>query len=521
MFAAVRVQKISKMSQMKGLSMHAMRLDKNTQKYLRDDAHKGRCLAWSSAEKADNRNVSEAFKQFKKREKANEYQGASLGLHMLCVVSPDWIKEAGGIHERRNPRNAMLMKAAKDWAESIGGKGSVIASRLDLDEKGGGVVDLYFCPTKMVKGKKFILTSSVLRDLRHELDESREYSALQTSWAAYAKQALDDRFERGVRVEQTGRKYYSPELFREYAEKAVAVEKAGISEQLKRSKNMRKRSLDRFVRVSERENELDAKIAAFEARSLAEKADLERREAEFSALKQKANDDLDAERLKAQLDLTQEISVHETRLTAKEDDLNNRDRSLNQRERALEERELKVSANDRKIENAYQRLNSEQSALSDRQARLRKNRINFINRNRERLRRIHSNTRIADRKMADASSLSYKAHKQIEAAEIRENQAFEKIAKFNSVQNIFTLAQSHADSNPNHSMEMVIGSIYKKMHNLNLFKQPENARSADQFFKTMKAVAGEIDLINGVTKSDTERMMQNLRNKVRSGGVER
>ncbi|MGO1164943.1 hypothetical protein ACTOV4_24285, partial [Brucella sp. C7-11G] len=167
-----------------------------------------------------------------------------------------------------------------------------------------------------------------------------------------------------VRVEQTGRKYYSPELFREYAEKAVAVEKAGISEQLKRSKNMRKRSLDRFVRVSERENELDAKIAAFEARSLAEKADLERREAEFSALKQKANDDLDAERLKAQLDLTQEISVHETRLTAKEDDLNNRDRSLNQRERALEERELKVSANDRKIENAYQRLNSEQSALS-------------------------------------------------------------------------------------------------------------------------------------------------------------
>jgi len=451
MFAAVRVQKISKMSQMKGLSMHAMRLDKNTQKYLRDDAHKGRCLAWSSAEKADNRNVSEAFKQFKKREKANEYQGASLGLHMLCVVSPEWIKEAGGIHERRNPRNAMLMKAAKDWAESIGGKGSVIASRLDLDEKGGGVVDLYFCPTKMVKGKKFILTSSVLRDLRHELDEGREYSALQTSWAAHAKQALDDRFERGVRIEQTGRKYYSPELFREYAEKAVAVEKSGINKQLERSKNMRKRSIERFSDVDKREKDLDAKIAA------------------FSVMKQKAEAEFAADQEKAKLAFADAIQIEENRLKAKERQLDDQSQRLNRQKQTLDERELKVSANERKIENAYQRLNSEQSALSERENRV------HVKEETVKVRSV-----VLDGK---------------ERAVIGRENAIEN--KFSANRVIDFAVEFSTNLNSGVSFEKIIKNVVEGHVDFSKFKTPESQNLAQNFFKMMSKTAAEIDKMRG------------------------
>lgn len=45
----------------------------------------------------------------------------------------------------------MLFDQARKWAEEKFGPGSVIASRMDLDEKGGGVVDVFVVPIHEVR----------------------------------------------------------------------------------------------------------------------------------------------------------------------------------------------------------------------------------------------------------------------------------------------------------------------------------------------------------------------------------
>ena len=67
-------------------------------------------------------------------------------MQALCVISPEWVKAAGDLHDPDNPRNRALFDQAKAWAESWAGKGSVFGARLDLDEAGGAVVETYRMP---------------------------------------------------------------------------------------------------------------------------------------------------------------------------------------------------------------------------------------------------------------------------------------------------------------------------------------------------------------------------------------
>lgn len=209
--AAIRVNKITTLAQLRGATIHAERADETSRARLREGAEPGTGLAWSKAE--SDRDYLGAFKAHKLELEARERKGAPLCLQALCVVSPEWVKDAGDLHDPQNPRNRALFDQAKQWAESWAGKGAVFGARLDLDEAGGAVVDLMISPVRESRGKPVISTQKALVELKAETGERNEYSALQTSWAEWSKAHLDEAIERGTRREITRREHLSPETY--------------------------------------------------------------------------------------------------------------------------------------------------------------------------------------------------------------------------------------------------------------------------------------------------------------------
>jgi hypothetical protein len=155
--AAIRVNKVTTVAQLRGSSLHAQRHDITGKARVRDGAEPGFGLAWSKAE--NDRDYLAAFRAHKAELKAGERKGAPLALQALCVVSPEWVEKAGDLHDPDNPHNRQLFDQAKAWAESWAGEGAVFGSRLDLDEKGGAVVDLMIAPVRTSRGKPVISTN--------------------------------------------------------------------------------------------------------------------------------------------------------------------------------------------------------------------------------------------------------------------------------------------------------------------------------------------------------------------------
>lgn len=209
--AAIRINKITSIAQLRGATLHAERADETSRARLREGAEPGTGLAWSKAE--SDRDYLGAFKAHKLDLEARERKGAPLCLQALCVVSPEWVKDAGNLHDPQNPRNRALFDQAKQWAESWAGKGAVFGARLDLDEAGGAVVDLMISPVRESRGKPVISTQKALVELKAATGERNEYSALQTSWAEWSKAHLDEAIERGTRREITRREHLSPETY--------------------------------------------------------------------------------------------------------------------------------------------------------------------------------------------------------------------------------------------------------------------------------------------------------------------
>ena len=209
--AAIRVNKITTIAQLRGASLHAQRHDQIGKERVREGAVPGEGLTWSKAE--GDRDYLAAFKAHKKELGAGERKNAPLCLQALCVVSPEWVKEAGDLHDAENPRNRQLFDEAKAWGESWGGKGSVFGVRLDLDEKGGAVVDLMIAPVRDSRGKPVISTNKAMVALKGRTNERNEYAALQTSWADWCRDHLDASIVRGTRREITAREHLSPETY--------------------------------------------------------------------------------------------------------------------------------------------------------------------------------------------------------------------------------------------------------------------------------------------------------------------
>lgn len=216
--AAIRVNKMTTIAQLRGASLHAQRHDETGKARVRDDAEPGFGLAWSKAE--NDRDYLAAFKAHKSELGAGERKGSPLCLQAICVVSPEWVEKAGNLHDPDNPHNRQLFDQAKAWAESWGGEGSVIATRLDLDEKGGAVVDVLISPVRESRGKPVISTNKALRELKEATGERNEYSALQTSWADWCRENLDTEIVRGTRKEITQRQHLSPETYGAVMDKA-------------------------------------------------------------------------------------------------------------------------------------------------------------------------------------------------------------------------------------------------------------------------------------------------------------
>lgn len=212
--AAIRVNQITSIAQLRGATLHAERGDETSQApRLREGAEPG-ARGWHGPKLPKvTGTISPPSKPTRLRWGQVNARARLSACRLLCVISPEWVKAAGDLHDPDNPRNRALFDQAKSWAESWAGKGSVFGARLDLDEAGGAVVDLMISPVRESRGKPMISTQKALVELKAATGERNEYSALQTSWADWSRQHLDAQIERGTRRVITDRQHLTPETY--------------------------------------------------------------------------------------------------------------------------------------------------------------------------------------------------------------------------------------------------------------------------------------------------------------------
>jgi hypothetical protein len=217
-FAAVRVQKVMGLRGMQSIENHGRRLDDASAARV-DRSRSQDNLAWSCAD--DPLAVVDAFKRRKSETGAKEYRGSPLGLHVLCIVSPEWVQSSGDLHDPGNDRNQRLFQAARDWGDQTFGLGAVVAARMDMDEAGGGVVDLVIVPVAEVKQRGKVKNQiSVNKAYEAAFGGGRVFSKMQDSWAGFAKAHLDSAIERGKPKAETGREHVHADIYRPIVQEA-------------------------------------------------------------------------------------------------------------------------------------------------------------------------------------------------------------------------------------------------------------------------------------------------------------
>jgi len=135
------------------------------------------------------------------------------------------VQETGDLHDPNNPRNRQLFEQARAFAEAKFGPGSVIHTRLDVDEAGGGVVDVIAVPvtefTQRGKLKKQVSPNAGLEaafgaergNLRH----------LQTQWAEHCQRTLEPAVIRGKPRKQTQTEHVEHNIYRPAAQAAARM----------------------------------------------------------------------------------------------------------------------------------------------------------------------------------------------------------------------------------------------------------------------------------------------------------
>jgi hypothetical protein len=183
-----------------------------------------KALSPGVAPAGQHRRYRDAWKAHAASQGATVRKGAPAFSAHLVGVSVDWVKEAGGLHDPRNPRNRQLFKAAVLWAQEWSG-GGVFAARMDLNEKGGAIVDILTAPIMIETrrhGKQVavVSTNKALQALswKHKNRKGSHYSALNDSWAEYAQLHLDPQLVRGSPKSETGKTKLPPEIFAARAE---------------------------------------------------------------------------------------------------------------------------------------------------------------------------------------------------------------------------------------------------------------------------------------------------------------
>ncbi|RUP21847.1 hypothetical protein [Methylobacterium sp.] len=219
-FTCVRVERIRDRSELARIASHGLRLDPSSKARV-DPARTP--LNRSGSDYAENPlDLSKALEGFLKANGARLYGRAPIGLHVLVSVSPGWITEVGELHDPQNTRNVQLAQQAVDWVQRAlgGGRPCIVAWRQDLDEKGGGVVDIVAAPIRAAKLNRFkddvtiVSVTAALEAHRalHPKDPTA-FGALQTSWAAHAAKTLDRTLRRGTRKVDQPAEHLDPERY--------------------------------------------------------------------------------------------------------------------------------------------------------------------------------------------------------------------------------------------------------------------------------------------------------------------
>ena len=137
---------------------HGRGFGKKSEERRRPDSDGVRCIAtsvdengkWRSSllckvgSKAPQLRIRQAWRDFVKSNGAAVRKNADMGVYLIVGISTEWIKEAGDLHDVKNPRIKALFKHGTAWCESVLGR--PFAIRFDVDEDGGGALDIFCAP---------------------------------------------------------------------------------------------------------------------------------------------------------------------------------------------------------------------------------------------------------------------------------------------------------------------------------------------------------------------------------------
>ncbi|WP_439492352.1 hypothetical protein [Bosea sp. (in: a-proteobacteria)] len=218
MFAFVRAAPIKTAGYLTAMCRHAKRLDGRSE--VRCDAIAGTALVWRPPTTDDALDYRANLLLHLPEHSAHIRRGAALGLHLLVGVSPAWVEETGSLHAIDNPRNVALFEEARAWVEAWAGVNSVFGARLDLDEAGGAVADIFCAPIfeethKSGRRRRCVSIRKALDGLQVSYGTAKSYIALQSSWHAWAEHTLDHRLQRGEAAVHTRRRHLSVKAFKE------------------------------------------------------------------------------------------------------------------------------------------------------------------------------------------------------------------------------------------------------------------------------------------------------------------
>ena len=176
--------------------------------------------------------IKDAYKRHKNRQGASEKKGVKPVMHVVVGVSPEWL--GSGVHDRDDPRVKRLLNAAIEWANAE--LGGTFAARYDVDERGGGVVDVFCAPVReyaVGRGRtmrRMVAPAKALRELGQRRGRKISYSAMQDAWAEWANRELGDgrvQFQRGRPKAETRAENLSPEDYKRSLELAADRERDG------------------------------------------------------------------------------------------------------------------------------------------------------------------------------------------------------------------------------------------------------------------------------------------------------
>lgn len=232
----VRLAPVANVAGLSRASSHGRRLDPSAKTRV-DPDRTGLNRAFSLYRPDTPLDLVGAWEEAVSRQGASPYGRAPIAAHLLVGVSPALIDEAGDRHDPENPANRALVREAVAWAESAFGAGSVIAGRLDVDEHGGGVVDLFVVPVRVTRMNRFaaksiISVSQALCEIHRAHGDETSFGALQTSWAAWAARCIDPRITRGTPKVTTQREHVHADVYRYVAQACEATLKKTYDDQL-------------------------------------------------------------------------------------------------------------------------------------------------------------------------------------------------------------------------------------------------------------------------------------------------